>query len=86
LQNYFRSHNIGPCTPQAPYIQLEIKENNQSNRSKRNLGKVCNEETDSAETHCCLWPFTVDFEKVSILPISISRVARFFSVQHSKTG
>ena len=48
---------------QAPYIQLEIKDNSVSNRNKRNLGKVCSEETDSNETHCCLWPFTVDFEK-----------------------
>jgi hypothetical protein len=34
-----------------------------SPRRKRTLSKVCREETDAGETHCCLWPFTVDFEK-----------------------
>lgn len=50
-------------TSNVPYMVLEIKENSSSNRRKRTLGKVCSEETDAAETHCCMWPLFVDFEK-----------------------
>jgi len=25
--------------------------------------KVCTEEEDAGETHCCLWPITIDFER-----------------------
>ena len=34
-----------------------------NNRRKRNLHKVCSEDTDSLERHCCLWPITIDFER-----------------------
>lgn len=44
-------------------MQLDIRESALNNRRKRTLNKVCTEATDSAETHCCLWPFTIDFEK-----------------------
>ncbi|XP_059084491.1 growth/differentiation factor 8-like [Tigriopus californicus] len=46
-----------------PFLQLDIKEESVNNRRKRNLSKVCTEADNPGEKHCCMWPFTVDFEK-----------------------
>jgi hypothetical protein len=46
-----------------PYLQLEIRDSAWNARKKRTLSKVCSESDENAESHCCLWPFTVDFEK-----------------------
>ncbi len=52
----------------APFLQLDVRESvvrgedGRGRRNKRTLSKVCTEERDAAETHCCLWPITIDFE------------------------
>ena len=46
-----------------PHLNLKFDGRVANNRMKRTVNKVCTEEHDQGEERCCLWPFTVDFEK-----------------------
>ena len=51
------------CYLQAPYLQLDIRKSGAGNRRRRTANKVCTEENDMNETHCCLWDFTINFKE-----------------------
>ena len=61
----FLSPNFWSFFFQAPYLQLEIRDTAWNSRRKRTLKNICSNDPEdkNKNSHCCLWPFTVDFEQ-----------------------